>query len=617
MPPKATGPSSGAIAQHSLGVDAQTFVADAARGFGRSRAARQVTRQALYMDEEEDFVADNHPVSAARRLAIQRMPLEDNEEAHVDAGEELGDGEGDVQRTGMPQESLANKLQLRADLRDGAFMQRIKTKTVKATERTALLVEREKIVRTQAHNEALVRAKMRESSIPAFERLAAARQLAIAERDRHFMASGGVAPPPPPAATAGADEDADPNDKTTPLTATSTTATTTTTTRSAQARPQDARSRAIDDLLRRRAADRRAAAAAYEPPEAAAITIAELEKMLTPNPFGELGRKLQLGLLALPDMQAVVALLNPLLFEEEFSKSHFNTLEVIESMMTAGAKFVDMQRVKMKARLALALDAAHYGAYIVRGDAGPNDVVLVGGHEHFVGDETTLIVMEFRCVRRNLENNRDAESRKTRRVMVTELGEQYERELRPVVEDHDGDEAYVYEDVDDDYQDGNNLKDVAKHFIYKVTLVFVEALDVHCDDETVLTAEEAAKTTGAAKTAAEKAGDEGGDDEESESLDIFAVPKPSVPLAAGAAATEQMTDFRYDGGGPNDKESASGSDKESDDEEAEFLPMGKMCCSVVKARVLLGKWHANKLLGWLNGTQRPAPLCFRAYHISI
>jgi len=602
MPPKADA----AIAQHSLGVDAQVFVTDVERGFGRSRAPRQATRQALYMDEEEDFNPDNHPVPPARRLALQRLELEANEEAHVDAGEELGDGEGDYQRTAMPRESAGNITQLRTDLSDRTFLTKIKSKTIKGTERVAKLVEREAIVRTAAHNEELVRAKMREKSVPAFERLAAARAVALAERDRQFLQSGGVPPTAAAAAraqTADDDEDADVNDKA----PTSTTTVGDGVERIGRLRPRDPREKAIDDLLRKRAADRRAAEAVFEPPQASAVTVAELEKMLTLSPFGELGRKLQLGLLALPDMQAVVSLLNPLLYEEEFAKSHFNSLEVIESMMMAGARWVDMQRVKMKARLALALDAAHYGSYIVHGDGGLNDVALCGGHEHYANDETTMIVMEFRCVRRTVENNRDEKSQSARRRMVTELGEVYERELRPVVEEAD-EEMYIYDDVDDDYLDGMNLKDVAKHFIYKVTLVFVEAVDVHLKNETVLETTHQHEPHHDGDASANNDDDDGAS---SESDDIFA-PRKSVEEAQ--RQKDQMPEYRYDGGGKDDK-STSGS--ESSSEETEFLPSGKMNLSVMKARVLVGKWHANRLMGWLNGKQRPGPLCFRSYHISI
>lgn len=633
MPPRAAKTST-AIPQHSLGLDAHDFVAEIERGFGRSRAPRQATRQALYMDEEEDFVADNHPVTAARRLALQQLDLEANEEAHVDAGEELGDGEGDVTRTAMPAESEANRAQLRADLHDKAFLHGIKKRTLKGTQRTASIVERQKIATTQEHDEDKVRAIMIKKSIPTFKRLEAARALAAAERDRQFRGANVGTSNAQQQTPAAGDDDDDVDDKvpgaatsgTAATTTTSGTAATTTTAaaaRSARTRPRDPRSQAVDDLLRKRAADRRAAEAAFEPPAAEAVTIAELEKMLPVGPFGEINRKLQLGLLALPDMQSVVELLNPLLYEDEFDKSHFNTLEVIESMLIAGAKWVDMQRIKMSARLALALDPKHYGAYIVRGDGGPNDVALCGGHEHFVDNETTLILMEFRCVRRNLENNRDGKSQAAHRVMVTDLGEVYEREMRPVVEERDEGDAYVYEDVDDDYQDGNNLKDVARHFIYKVTLAFVEARDVHCTNETLLKQAEPKPSDGEALDAAlgaqsaDRAEQDDDDDDGSDPFDIFAPPKPKVlPTADANGEQQQMDEFRYDGGRDDDDEDNSDSSS-SNGENGEFLPTGKMSITPAKARILVGKWHANKLIGWLNGTQRPGPLCFRAYHISI
>jgi hypothetical protein len=584
MPPKST--ASTAIAQHSLGEDVRTFVTDVERGFGRSRAARQVTRQALYLDEEDDFEANNHPVTAAQRVRIQQMDLQE-EDGHVDAGEELGDGEGDVERVGMPEESAAAKAQWRADMRDKGFVGRLKTKVVTATPRTKQLVQREAIVRTQTHNEEMVRAKMREKTVPAFERLSAARKVATLERERKFLETapaGGPAAAPPNNDDDGDDEGLVP-----------------------RRRRANKRTQELQDLILKRQADDRAAQAPYEPPAALAITIAELEKMLVINPFGELGRKLQLGLLALPDMQAVISLLNPLLYEDEFDKSHFNTLEIVETMLMAGAKFCDIYRVKLKARLAQALDPLHYGAYIVKGDSDhPNDVALAGGHEHFCGDETTLVVMEFRCVRRNIENNNDKRQRDASKAMGADLGEAFERESRPVADEPDDNaEVNVYDDTDDGYEDGNNLKDPSKHFIYKVTLVFVEAVDDKCANETIAFAKVDEPTADNVNN-----DDDGDASDSSESFDIFGEPKAKVRDVPEPGAN-QMDEYRYDGGGPD---AELGKD---DDEEDDYEPSGVMKVSVTKAKILVGKWRANMLIGWLNGTTRPGPLCFRAYHISI
>lgn len=590
--------------------DARTFVTDTQKGFGRSRATRRVTRQGFFLDEDDDFDGDKHMVPLAREIQLQQLDLL-SEAAHVDAGGELGDGEGDVQRTHMPAESDEAIAQFRSDMRDRSLLQNVAARAKRGTQRTSKVVERQTITRTQAHNEELVREKMRETAIPAFERLAAARALARKERDKAAIAKAPAASESVLLAPDGV---------------------------GGRQRVVDAREQARDELSRRQIADRKRALEAYVPPEAQAVTVAELRKMLAVSPFAELDRKLQISLLELPDMRSVVSLLQPLLYEDEFDRRHLNTIEVIESMVAAGAKFVDMSRVKMRARLALALDPHHYGAFMVRAtshdarttnDDDNDDVVLAGGHEHFVDGETSLIVMEFRCVRRNLKSNAlGAKTRKDAARRGTNLGDQFAAEAAAIDTNtlDAEDDADAYDDTDDYYDGGNDLKDPAKHFIYNVRLVFVEATDAKLVDETLTDCCGTTQKPPVPKADdAKKSDDKGSEDEsESESLDIFAEPKPPRKKAV-----EQDEEYRFDGGAPTNAElddsksgsasdSGSGSGSDSGDSDAkEEAVLGKMHVSAEKARTLVGKWRMNMLIGWLNGTTRPAPLCFRAFHISI
>jgi hypothetical protein len=592
MPPKAATNSTSktAIEQRSLGVDKRTFVADARDGFGRSKAPRQVTREALYLDEEDDFNPDLHPVSMADKLRIQRSDLEDPRELHVDAGEELGDGEGDLDRLAMPEESPANIAQWRADMHDDAFRSRIKTKARVGSQRTIKQIERTNIARTGVHNEDLVRAKMRQVSVPAFERLGAAQALARAERQKLL-------------AEMKEKEDGAPIDK------------------------------PLDDEAHRekRKADRTAFLArylkqqptkAFVPPDPEPVTLAELSALLQVNPFGELSRKLQVGLMELGDMFAVVCRLQSLLWEDEFEKRHFNTIEVLEMMLEAGAKFVDMSRRKIGARLALALDAEHYGAYIHK--SKDSDIALLGGHEHFdeSTNETTLVVFEFRCVRRTKENNANKEAQRAKRALGQDLGEDFQRELQPVntrtenVDDED--EADIYDDRDDSYQTGNDIANPEHTHIYKISLVFVEATNSVCKNETsVLNHEEKEDEM---KQDKEKTKEDDDNSSSSESVDIFApieVPAVAVPAATTTNAEQtpapkplgnELDEFRYDGGLKED---------DNDDEENAAIPTGEMHITFEKAKALVGKYRANMLIGWLNGNRRPHPLCFRSYNISI
>jgi hypothetical protein len=602
MPPKAAAAaknstSTTAIEQRSLGVDRQTFVTDVRDGFGKSKAPRQVTRQALYLDEEEDFNADLHPVSMAEKLRIQQADLEDARELHVDAGEELGDGDGDLDRMGMPEESPANIAQWKADMADPTGLRaRIKTKARVGSTRTAKQVERANIARTGTHNEDLVRARMQQVSVPAFQRLGAAQALARAERQKLLTEMKEK--------EQGAPERGPLDDE------------------AHRARRKIEREAFLLQYLKTPLTK------TFVPPDPEPVTLAELSAMLVVNPFGELSKKLQVGLMELGDMFAVVCRLQSLMWEDEFEKRHFNTIEVLEMMVEVGAKFVDMTRRKINARLALALDAEHYGAYIYRSKEQPNDVALLGGHEHFDerANETSLIVFEFRCVRRTKENNANKVAQRAKRALGTDLGDDFQRELQPVntrtenIDDED--EANIYDDRDDSYQSGNDIADPERTHIYKISLVFIEDTHAQHPNETSTSGapDEAAATTTAKSNDDDdndKMATDNKDDSGSESFDIFAQPvePEKEPDAAAAAAPEppkeidQLDDFKYNGGIEDDAD--------DDEDEDKALPTGEMHITYEKAKALVGKWRANMLIGWLNGARRPKPLCFRSYNISI
>jgi hypothetical protein len=490
--------------------------------------------------------------------------LEDADEFHVDQAEELGDADGAT----LPQESPAAIDQFRGDMRDPAMMQRIQQKRRVGSQQTVEAIRRATMARGDGINEELVQHRLTQTSIPAFRRLAAAQAMARLERDRATLASMPVLPGESEAVREAR------------AVAAATAATTTT------------------PVL----------APTAEPTAAQAISASELQRLLVLDPFTGLSRDIQVGLLDLGDMRSVFMFLQRRIFIRESNIRHENALEVIMSARCAGAMYEEMTRVTVPSRLALALDPVHYSDYIVRG-AVSNDAVMIGGHEHFDGRSTSLIIMKFWTVRRNKKNNANVAIQKTKRATRgTDVIDEVNRERQGVdVERHD-EEADIdtYDDTDDYYTGGSDCKDLKKHFLCCVRMVFVEARECLHTDETGHHHHQPQhdQSPSAATTAAQPTN--GGLD------DIFAAP------AEPAFVVEQPPEFRY-------------AEVETAEERAAAeaaAPNGCMHVSQQLATQLAGKYRYRQLMAWLNGPKRPretgalgdsrqlGPLCFRAYNVS-
>lgn len=572
MPPRKDADDITKVQQNSLGADA--LVRKWRHKYGKSDMEREVTRQFLYLDEEEDFNPENHKVGEAERRRIQRGDLTDANEFHVSQGEELGDEDGE----NLVQEAPEAIAQFEADVRDKTRTEKFRAKTRVGSQQTVNAIKRATMARGVGLNEEKLRASLTQTSIPAYKRLAAAQTLARLDRDRRAIASMPELP---------------------------------------------LETQAVRDARTAARVEHEAAVAAGRPEpqenDTQAISIAELQRMLTLDPFPSLERTIQTGLLDLPDVRSISDYLQPRLFEREHDKKHENALEVIMNMRAAGAHWEEIMRIAVPTRLALALDPVHYGDYIVRGEESAHDAVLIGGHEHY--DErlriTTLIVMKFWTVRKTKSNNNNKVVQKAKRLLGgVDVADDVERDrqgtdttVRPrALDGEDDDEVDAYDDTDDYYDGGSDLKNPRNHFMCCVRVVFVEARECLHKDDTghITTVQMPIDDTPVVEEVAPKV---------DEFDNLFLQPTP--PTAAVPLVTQEP-EFAY--ADPETEE-----DRKANETAA---PRGTMVVTQQVAMQLAGKYRYRKLMGWLNGPKRPAgdgalgdsrqlgPLCFRAYNIS-
>jgi len=559
--------------QLSLGAHALTVAGEAA--FGRARAARSYTRETYYLEEERDFDPDAHRPSREQLATLRARDLSDFDATHIDAFAERYGEQYDDREVRAPEEAPENVAQFATDVRTSyfrrGFASRIRESEGAARER----VRRADALARNEHNYAGVRQQMqRLAGHDAFERLRAAQEARRAARERPETRAD--------ADDGSSDADADADDRAPP--------------------PPPPPPLAADEQV--------------DAPHQ--CTAADLAALLPVDPLGDVPYGTKVSLLELTEFAAVWRVLQPHLFVDERDKQHVNLLELCSAMCAAGAKFCDIARVTAGARLGAALDRAHYGAFISA------DGALRGGHEHYCGGRTTLLVVSFRFVRRAKRTNEAAAAaaaaaaQRRGAARGTDVdavlghaatapdGPNTARGTHGNVDDDDGsDGADQYEDDDDDYDGGQDLRDPARYFAYRVDVVLVEARDAAAADET--RAGFAAPATRGADDASEgsyeSASAHSADDG---SLDLFA-PAPSPDTASIDADDASVSMF--------DPLDGANAEEERRIEE-EIMPAGRMQLSHKRACALAGKYHARLLMAWCNSGDRPPPLCLRAFRIA-
>lgn len=584
---KAGGAKQPPLAQLSLGEHALSVTGEA--HFGRARASRAYTRETYYLDNEErDFDPDLHRPTRAQLASLRTRDLRDFDATHIDAFTERYGDNYDEREVRAPEEAPENMAQFAADLRTPYFKRgfagRIRESDSAARER----VRRAAALERNEHNYAGVQQQMqRHAGNDAFERLrnahearraerqqAAARRAAAADRsaqDSDDDDDNSDSPPVPPALLAGED------------------------------------------------------VAAAEPHQ---CTAADLASLMPVDPLGNLPHGTKVSLLELTEFAAIWRALQPHLFVDERDKQHVNLLELCNAMCAAGAKFCDIARVSASARIGEALDSAHYGAFV-----DPRSGALRGGHEHFDArrGRTTLLIVSFRFVRRAKKSNEAAAaakaalaSRRGRRkgtdvdavleqAAEEPTGANTVRGERGNLDDDDGSNgADEYEDEDDDYDGGQDIRDPSRYFAYRVDVVLVEAHD-HAEANETRAGLDQPSAPRPDATDSEASGSY--DDDDDDSATALASDAASLDLFAPVEATAGDVDGDADSVSIFDPLDGANAEEEQRIE-SEIMPTGRMELSHKRACEIAGKFRARLLMTWCNSGDRPPPLCLRAFRIS-
>lgn len=324
-----------------------------------------------------------------------------------------------------------------------------------------------------------------------------------------------------------------------------------------------------------------------------------LRSMLSVDCLRGLTPKVKANFTRLACTSSIFRELQPLLYVHEPDRRHENTKELIERLETAGAKLESTTRMLCRARIGAVLDQQFYESFLTRNG---RTVVLNGGHEHYdaARNETRILVLTFRCVLRNRENKHSEASSEAQREMrkleaqrrAQRLGvsvvEEAQREAprHPAYADPFAD--IFKDDTDDDYDGGQDIKILARHFVYRLDVVCVEAIDAHHRDET-----------------------RDGSDEPTPTATLQ--PPTTFDRAANVSRTGGILDpalAEVDFGAAADEDAEKKLEKQ-------ILPLGTMRITHDRAAKLGGRYRAEELKRLLNQTENAlAPLCVRAFAFS-
>lgn len=247
--------------------------------------------------------------------------------------------------------------------------------------------------------------------------------------------------------------------------------------------------------------------------------------------------------LALPCINTIVRRIRPYLYVPEQFRQHYNIVQLVRTMVSAGCKYHSVSRVQIKERLGEIVDRAFYKGALDY-DTRYNRRTLRGGHEHY--DErqrrTMLVVVHFYCVLKPKQTKEEKQKKHAERLVG--LAAQADKE--------DADKtrfdplADLWDDgvdrEDDDYTGGNDLQDPASHFIYKCDVVCVEATDCEHPNEALETLPPSAAAVAAAAAVAQRSTDAMYEDDDDGDAPFIARtapqrPSDSRPNAAAAANT--------------------------------------------------------------------------------
>lgn len=303
------------------------------------------------------------------------------------------------------------------------------------------------------------------------------------------------------------------------------------------------------------------------------LNASDAARLLADDFLPGLGAAERDAFLTMPCANTIVRRVWPLLAVPEQRRRHYNVVELVEHMVAAGCKYHSVVRAETRERLGEMLDPERHD---IRVDHSRGAVrTLRGGHEHYDtrNRRTRFVVFHFYCVLRPKQSTAQQQQQMAERLRG--LAAQAEREYAARTT-FDPDED-MWDTVgmapDDDYTGGNDLQDPASHFIYRASLVCVEAVDCVCANEALEPRVATPATTHAARRGVRL-------DDSVLSSEAPAPPAAPMPAAAG------------------------------------MLPDGLGALTLESATVLVGKYRAATFLANCQGALPFYPLCVRGLQFS-
>lgn len=129
------------------------------------------------------------------------------------------------------------------------------------------------------------------------------------------------------------------------------------------------------------------------------LTVDEARAMFTMNPLELLPEEMRGNFMSMPEIADLWRMLVPLVYQDESHRLHYNAVELVRAMARRGAKYDGCVRLVCRERLGALLDQRVYATA-----RDTRTGVLMGEHEHFDGEKTTVLVFKFYVVRRSKEN---------------------------------------------------------------------------------------------------------------------------------------------------------------------------------------------------------------------
>lgn len=379
------------------------------------------------------------------------------------------------------------------------------------------------------------------------------------------------------------------------------------------------------------------------------ITAQEARTLFETNPLATLHQSLRTQFLQLAEAKDLWCTFQALQLQHETHRAHFNIVELVRALAFRGAKYDGCVKLRVKQRLGALIDKK-FNASFLDGDH------LRGGHEHFMRDRhTNIVVFKFFLVRRT-KNNVDVVAPKTAAThgaaldqltdnAATDINTHLDVNTRHMHLNkpglYDRDEAFEIDEDDgtDEYGSLHDMKYLEREMMFTMRVVCVEAQlprDEESEDE-----EEGNDATGYASM----------DDND------YVLPADMTPEAEAAEHTVQAsvwsindrasTNSRPSGQthtsstrstGPNapdhdddDNNHPEGAERpaafvHSDDDEdedelmqhasavasLESMPVDELVLSLEQAKALVGEWKGPAFMQLVN-SHRIGLLCIRSF----